>query len=553
MRVFVFALCALSWLAGAPGAQAEPSITGAVLPTARSVAVGEPATFFVTMVNSGTTTAVNCGPNISDGILAQSVQLRDFPLDDQLQLAGDDNASISIPAGQSQNILLELTAPASFAGTIPLTMSCNNGRAGYSSSVHDVQLTAIDDGISADIIAVGLTATNDGIIQISEAGRAGIMSVAATNIARPGEENAPAAAIRVEPRAGRFSDEFDLTVCELDAGSVCITPRSAFLDIQFAPGENRFFGVFARSPAGSGIPLIPDLIRVELAFSDTPSDGDQYLRARTSAAVTSPPPANVGSSPAGIYEFRVAGDGADPFYAPGWLYVDTDGSVIGSIATRQGNWQDNVLRFDAPIPDAGEDGRARILTGYSSSRTMLAGHGLDVRLVVEPQNRIFGTFGLEQASDLAGPQFVPHGVADFAGAPHSAHYAADTVLTLEDVAGSYTVIDERSGDTVGSMTVTGNTAQVQTTILGTGPFGTRGPDICQISLNLDPAEQGRMINIVGGSISQCPIFSPPPPLSGRAAWRPVGDGTQDGYHFVFYTTIGDPIPSPAYGFVAIPD
>ena len=540
----LFASLLAPWLT--TPASAQPVISGAVLPNARSVPVGEPATFFVTMVNSGDQEAINCGPDLRNP--DPNIALRRFELDSEGAIAGDFFDPISIPAGESRNILLELTASADTTGAIALRFGCNNGAAAYLPAINDVVLTSLSAGPTWDVIAVSATTTNDGVIDIAGPRRRGLMTVAATHILPDGDSAGPAAPMRVTPRAGDFTSELDLEVCELDENSLCIGDRAPFLDIDMAQGEPRFFAVFARSAPNAGLPFMPDFLRVSLDFADRTGPG--YVRASTSAAIRSPAPASAPDNAAGIYRIRMlpgGGGGGDNYF--GWLYVDADGQTVGTIFdNRFFGTQHRIFRLHDPV-QPGADGVIPVLRTTHDILSVSGGTlDADIRLRFTPGTGVAGQFlPYESAKpELDGAAFFGAGGQPVGGVAMTRAYAGTDSLDASDLDGVWTVFDTFNGVVTGSMSIFGSNVSASFR-----PYSD-GASVCTFSATLDRPATGRVLGLDSVSMSGSACSGLTAQFEGLAALHEIDVIDAQGMQVLLYPEDSESPDRPviAFGFSA---
>jgi hypothetical protein len=452
------AFCAAGLLAGA--AQAQPEITGAVLPAARSVPLGDPATFLVTMVNSGDQTAINCGPDLTTP--DPSITLRRFELDSGGAVIGTEFEPISIPAGESKSILLELTASSARSGALGLRFGCNNGAANYFPQINEISFTSLASGPVNDIIAVAATPSADGVVRPPAAGRRGLMTVAATYVA-PGGAVGPDAALTVTPSAGDFDGQVELSVCETDAGGTCLAPAAASVDTDIPEGEPRFYAVFARAPADGGLPFLPDYLRVRLDFTDRlAGPGTAYVRASTSAAITSPAPGGAPNDARGVYRFRwvPANGDSDGFNRrEGWIYVDAEGRTVGVVRDQGFSFpEDKVFVPEERFP-AGNEVRPPRLSGLywifneESGGTSEA----DLFLRANPAEAMIGQFlepvFTDQKRGADAPNFTRGSDLNIAGVSLTQTFASGAPMSAATLNGSYSLHDPYQGRVTGSATI----------------------------------------------------------------------------------------------------
>lgn len=247
----------------------------ALLPSSRSVTTGQPATAFLTAVNSGSHDAHACHIRPGrpfDG--AFSFQ----PTDPQTnQPVGSLDVAIGIPAGESRSFVVAATPAAGSEAAgydLPVSVQCANSPSSLEiSGVNSLRLS-FSSTPAPDLIAIGSTVGNTGILDIPAGGSAAF-AVATANVGAAGT-------MTLRPVAtGDLS--LDLTICETNpATGACMADRSASLTRTYASNETASFAVFARSE--DSVPFTPATRRV---FLEAVDDGG-ISRGSTSVAVRTP-------------------------------------------------------------------------------------------------------------------------------------------------------------------------------------------------------------------------------------------------------------------------
>lgn len=277
-------ICAAALL-GATAAPAGAQLFAAIAPEARTGQIGGSAvTLFVSAINNTDERLTGCRPVAEhfQGVSYQSV-------DTGNNLTGTADTPVTIEPGQTQGFVIAIDTATSQLGRVVARVECNERN-----SVRNYALGAsvsIVDRSLADIIAIGVTPSGDGVIRIPEAGGAQAFATAAINIGTPSD-------IRVYPEGIGYTEPVAaFTVCETGDDGQCLDPPAAFVDTRFETDELRTFTVFVYAGPESGIGFLPDLQRVRLRFEAI--DGEWEVGA-ASAAYTAPAPEGA-SGAHGIY------------------------------------------------------------------------------------------------------------------------------------------------------------------------------------------------------------------------------------------------------------
>jgi hypothetical protein len=248
----------------------------AVLPVSRSVQNGgTAATAFVTIINSGSSTAQSCiiSTDYATGHLLSSF-LYQTTNPATNALTGIPNTPVDIPAGGAQTFLIALQPtlayPPDFANF--MIYCANANPAPIVSGLNTLLLSASATPVP-DIVALGATINNDGIIHVPTATNAGSFAVATVNVG--------GAADTITAVANTSTTlPVTLTVCQTNpVTGVCLAPAAASASTTINPGDTPTFGIFAN--ATGSVSFDPTNNRVFVIFTDSTGT----VRGATSVAV----------------------------------------------------------------------------------------------------------------------------------------------------------------------------------------------------------------------------------------------------------------------------
>lgn len=255
-----------------PRAQGE--LFGATLPSSRAVQVGSTATVFATIINSGPG-AMACG------VLIEGAQPGNFSFRATNVLTGEPIASlntpVSIPANGRQTYLLSLTATGPFsASEIPVQYFCQDRRPAIPIPAVNTLLFSASATPRPDVIALALTPTADGVLDIADATGLGAFVVGAANVGAAGR-------VVVTP-AGQVTG-VNMSICQTNAAGACLAPPEGAVMIEDWPaGEAASFAIFIH--ATGPVPFDPARNRVFVRFSN--GFGVAGVVGATSVAVRTP-------------------------------------------------------------------------------------------------------------------------------------------------------------------------------------------------------------------------------------------------------------------------
>jgi hypothetical protein len=297
----------------ATGAEARADdLVAAVLPSSRSGVVNKPVTVFATLINTSGSDATGCTVTTSQAGLTLDFQATDPTTN---QPVGKANAPVAIANGQAQAFLLTFTASTTMqAVDVPLTFDCTGLAAAPIVSGLDTLLLTIADTEPADIIALALTPSHDGVVSTGSETGTGAFVVASIDIGA-GE------AITVTPNTGDLTNlPVTLTICQTDRGGACMATPAASVTTTYQTLSTATFAVFVT--AGGAVPFDPATTRVFVTFTD----GNNVVRGKTSVALDVPVTASTTPvTPGGIYVGVLRITSSPAFPQPVAAMVSEDG------------------------------------------------------------------------------------------------------------------------------------------------------------------------------------------------------------------------------------
>jgi sugar lactone lactonase YvrE len=237
---------------------APSPVAAAILPGARSVEAGNPATVFATMVNGGTSGLTACAPHLpgtAPGALSLDFQTTNPATN---TLTGTKNQPVPIAAGASQSFVLgfsastEVTAPG-----LPIVFLCDGaGAVGTIPGVNTVDLLFASTPVP-DIIVQAATASPG--LTLHLANGAGAFAIAT-------DDNGTGGTLTAVTDTGGATLPLSLTLCQTNAAAQCQAAPASSLPVAFTPGATPTFSVFASSTGA--IPFAPATARIFVRFLD---------------------------------------------------------------------------------------------------------------------------------------------------------------------------------------------------------------------------------------------------------------------------------------------
>ena len=246
----------------------------AVLPASRSVQVGSPVTAFALIINSGTSALDNCQfspfTNVNGRFSYQTT-------DASNQLTGTRNTPVSIPAGAAQSFVLAFDTTAAFPSTdVQFAYVCTNANAAVPIVGVNTAKLVFDNNPVPDLIAVGLTPSQDGYVRTGDTKGTGVFVIASVNIG-------VASPITATARVTGTDVPLSLTLCQTNPDSSCKATPTETVTTTIANNETTTWGVFAK--ASGDIKADPAQFRIFFEFIDAGG----VVRGSTSTAVTTAP------------------------------------------------------------------------------------------------------------------------------------------------------------------------------------------------------------------------------------------------------------------------
>jgi len=244
----------------AANSKSDITLFSAILPSSRSVKVGNTATVFATLINSSSDTTANiCTVQPATSLPASfSFQPTDAKTN---ALTGSPNVPVNIAPGAAQSFVLSLTPNAPMPATqVPFTFTCANAPAAASNIGLNTLLFSAAAAQPADIVALAATASNDGIVDIPGATGAGAFAVATVNLGI-------SAAITASANVGNANLPVAISICEtVPATGQCMAPPAASVATSIASDATPTFAVFVQGKGN--VPFLPAINRVFVQFQN---------------------------------------------------------------------------------------------------------------------------------------------------------------------------------------------------------------------------------------------------------------------------------------------
>jgi sugar lactone lactonase YvrE len=248
-------------------------LVAAVLPSSRSIRVGNTATAFATMINGGATTLTNC----------QILPLSTVPARFSYQttnsstnaVTGSPNTPVTLNAGASQSFSIAFQANAAVSPTdVALSFDCGNTDPAAPVTGLNTLLLSLSNVATPDVIALSATPSGDGILDIAGISGSNAFAVATANVGAAGTINASV-------DTGSATVPVRLTICQTNPGTgACLgTAGASFGPVNVNANETPTFSIFA---TGNGpISFAPAATRVFVRFKDAGGT----VRGSTSVAI----------------------------------------------------------------------------------------------------------------------------------------------------------------------------------------------------------------------------------------------------------------------------
>jgi hypothetical protein len=248
-------------------------LVAAVLPTARSVSVGTPATAYGTMINTSSSDLYACLMAMPSGVPA-TFQYR--AADALNNFTAPLNTAVTIPAGGTQNFIFGFTPTTTIdSQDIQVVFDCVNSAPAASIAGLDTFLLSASTAPVPDLISISVTPSTDGITNIPGDSGTGLFVASTVNIGTT-------AAITATVDDNGRQLPLHIALCRTDpSNGECTNPATPGPSSTFTLGNNEIatFSIFVQG-AGN-IPFDPANSRLFLRFKTS----DQVTRGATSVAV----------------------------------------------------------------------------------------------------------------------------------------------------------------------------------------------------------------------------------------------------------------------------
>jgi len=244
---------------------------GAVLPTGRAVQVGQTASAFATLINTGTATAASCGlrpaTEVPGTFSFQTTDATNTPV-------GTVDERVDLAAGAAQSFVFSFVPDAPLAETdVEIEFACGNADPATALPGVNTFLLSASSTPVPDVIALAATVSGDGIAVIPGAAGTGVFSVATVNVGAAGP-------VTVSADTGAAGLPVTIWVCETDPVSgACLADLALSVEVDMAVNETRTFSFFVQG--GGDVPFDPAGNRAFARFRD----GTGALRGATSVAL----------------------------------------------------------------------------------------------------------------------------------------------------------------------------------------------------------------------------------------------------------------------------
>ncbi|EGV20047.1 hypothetical protein [Thiocapsa marina] len=233
----------------------ETRIEAAVLPYARAVGIGETATAFASLINSGDATATGCSIALPGGLPATFTYQT---TDSGNALIGMPDTPVDIPRGGTQGFVFGITPSQALAATeIAPVFDCTNTAPAFSHAGLNTFILSAAATAPPDLLAVGVTPSGDGVVRLPSRDGTGFFATAAVNIGSAGT-------VRVGVDDGGRALALALRVCETDAAGTWLVCGDS-LSRTIGADQTVYYTVLA---SGNGQPIAfdPAINRLFLRF-----------------------------------------------------------------------------------------------------------------------------------------------------------------------------------------------------------------------------------------------------------------------------------------------
>jgi hypothetical protein len=265
----------LCWGTGAALTMCSPRpvvLVAAVLPSSRSVRLGNAATAFATLINAGPATATGCRIAPITSVAAGFAYQTTNPATNAV--TGSPNAPVNLAAGAAQSFVIAFTPTAPFnPSDVALGFICSTLLgAPIFPGVNTLLLSASASPVP-DIVALAATVQNDGILHIVGNSGSNAFAVATINVGA-------SAAVMATATTGAVTLPLAISICQTNpATAQCLGTAASSVSTTIGASATPTFSIFAT--ALGGVPFLPATNRIFVQFSDATG----VVRGSTSVAV----------------------------------------------------------------------------------------------------------------------------------------------------------------------------------------------------------------------------------------------------------------------------
>ncbi len=184
-----------------------PLLYSAVLPYARAVQVNTQASAFTNLNNAGNVAGQNCFPSLPANFPATFTYQTTNPSN---QLVGTPNTPVDVPPGATQNFVVGIIPTSLLNTEIPLVLKCSNAPSATNYKGVNTFILSAATSTPPDLIAIGATPSNDGVVRLATNTATGLFATAAVNIGS-------GSTITASADDGGRGLPLNLQVCETDS------------------------------------------------------------------------------------------------------------------------------------------------------------------------------------------------------------------------------------------------------------------------------------------------------------------------------------------------
>jgi len=265
----------LCWGSGGSLTACSPpqvALAAAVLPSSRSVQLGNAVTAFATLINAGPAAAAGCRIAPITSVAAGFAYQTTDPATNAF--TGTPNTPVNLAAGTAQSFVISFTPTASFdPSNVALGFVCSAAPGAPVTPGVNTLLLSASATPAPDIVALAATASNDGTLHIPGNSGSNAFAVATVNLGA-------SAMITAMANTGPASLPLAISICHTDPTSgQCLAAAGPSAATVITGGATPTFGIFVTAIAG--VPFLPATNRIFVEFSDA----NEVVRGATSVAV----------------------------------------------------------------------------------------------------------------------------------------------------------------------------------------------------------------------------------------------------------------------------